>query len=240
MTALTSRSIETVNHYTPLHYLPFIGRSNALLCKPSLAAAGFTFSHLRSMSHARDVERGFGRYTHLTLGRHPPILKAKLAIGFPHVGVAVPASVVEAVPFDLCRFNVAMTRCLRRNGSPGFPESPTNGRYYGGLQIPVARTDEDKSAMLDKHLPKGTVIEVLVHGDLELPETTEIICYSDADAELAEDTLMKAGAPWAVNVSDPPAPYLWNNEHVRSVKSYLDQALRDPAWRGNGLEFDRL
>ena len=57
MTALTRRSIEKVYHYTPLHYLLFIGRSNAVLCKPSLAAAGFPFSHLRSASRGRDVER---------------------------------------------------------------------------------------------------------------------------------------------------------------------------------------
>jgi hypothetical protein len=240
MTALTRRSIEKVYHYTPLHYLLFIGRSNALLCKPSLAAAGFPFRHLRSTSRGRDVERGFGRYTHLTLGHDAPILKAKLAVGFPHVGLAVPTSVIEAVAFDLCRFNVAMTRRLRRNGSPGFPESRTNGRYYDGLQIPVARTDEDKSAMLDEHLPKGTMIEVLVHGDLQLPDITEVVCYSDADAELAKDTLLKAGALWAVTASDPPGPYLRNAEHVRSIESYLDQALSAPAWRGNGLEFDRV
>jgi hypothetical protein len=94
--------------------------------------------------------------------------------------------------------------------------------------------------MLDKHLPVRTMIEVLVHGDLELPDTTEVICYSDADAELAKDTLLKAGAPWAVTASDPSGPYPRNAEHVRSIEFYIDQALSDPTWRGDGLEFDRL
>jgi hypothetical protein len=50
MTTLSTRGIETVQHYAPLHYLPFIARSNAILNKPSLEAAGFKNTHLRSMS----------------------------------------------------------------------------------------------------------------------------------------------------------------------------------------------
>src|SRR5262245_21026291 len=125
MGILTQHKVDRIHHYTPLHYLPFIGRSKSLLCKPSLSAAGFSTSHLRSMSRDHDVACGFGAYTHLTLEPRPRILKAKLEAGFPHVDIAVPTNAVEAAPFSLCRFNVAMTRNLRRNGNPGFPESPT-------------------------------------------------------------------------------------------------------------------
>src|SRR5262245_766517 len=121
MGLLADKNITHVYHYTPLHYLPFIGRSQSLMSKPSLKAAGFPQKHLRSMSNGQDVARGFGEYTHLTLEEHPAILRAKLAAGFPHVGIAVPFEVIEATKFSLCRFNVAMTRFLRRDGKPGFP-----------------------------------------------------------------------------------------------------------------------
>ncbi|TMJ88145.1 MAG: hypothetical protein E6G76_11210 [Alphaproteobacteria bacterium] len=240
MGVLTQQHIERVHHYAPLHYLPFIGRSKSLLCKPSLLAAGFAQDHLRSMSREHDVERGFGAYTHLTLEPRPRILKAKLAAGFPHIGVAVPADCVEAVSFSLCRFNVAMTRHLRRNGQPGFPESSTNGRYYDQHQIPIARSDADKTAMLEKHLPANTMIEVLVHGDLVLPDRTEIGCFSDADAKIAQQVLSEVGAPWNVTSIASPGPYPRNAKHVEAITTFIDQALAELDWRGNGLEFDRL
>jgi hypothetical protein len=231
MGVLTKQHVERVHHYAPLHYLPFIGRSKSLMCKPSLLAAGFAQDHFRSMSRDQDVERGFGAYTHLTLEPCPRILKAKLA---------VPANCVEAVPFSLCRFNVAMTRYLRRNGQPGFPESSTNGRYYDQHQIPIARSDDDKMAMLEKHLPANTMIEVLVHGNLVLPDCTEIACFSDADAKIAKEVLSKVGAPWNVTCTASPGPYPRNAKHVTAITTFIDQALTQPEWCGNGLEFDRL
>src|SRR3546814_20766322 len=54
--------------------------------------------------------------------------------------------------FRSCRFNIAMTRYLRRDGKPGFPESPSNGHYYDHQQIPTAREIAEKEAMLQKHL----------------------------------------------------------------------------------------
>src|ERR1700754_384545 len=139
MGILQNAGVTNAYHFTPLHYLPFIAQSASLKSKPSLAADGFAATHLRSMSNAQDVTRGFGAYTHLTTDASPRILKAKLAAGFPHVGVSVPVPHVDNVEYSLCRFNVAMTRYLRKGSKKGFPESPTNGRYYKGHQIPIAR-----------------------------------------------------------------------------------------------------
>lgn len=240
MGILEDQKIDCVHHYAPLHYLPFIARSKALMSKPSLEVAGFAKTHLRSMSHAQDVERGFGAYSHLTIEPSPRILKAKLDAGFPHVGIAVPTSSIEAVEFSLCRFNVAMTRFLRRDGKPGFPESSTNGRYYDGHQIPIARTDEDKSAMLAKHLPAGTMIEVLVHGDLDLPKETEVLCFSPENKVLVESVLGQLRNIWNVKLLKPPGPYPRNHAHVENVTAFVQRAVAEPDWRGNGLEFDRL
>jgi hypothetical protein len=240
MGALSANGVEAVQHYAPLHYLPFIARSRAILSKPSLDAAGFKSTHLRSMSRGQDVARGFGSYAHMTLDRQPRILKAKLGAGFPHFALSVPVASIEAVPFSLCRFNVAMTRHLKRSKKRGAPESNTNGRYYLGHQIPIARTEEDKMAMLAKHLPLGTMIEVLIHGDLTLPDDTSVVCYSEGDTKIARNVLGKIECPWMVELSKPPGDYPRSPVHGKSVDEFIAQAMADPKWRGNGLEFDRL
>src|ERR1700720_2235867 len=75
---LSNHGVRLVYHCAPLHYLPFIARSRAVLSKPSLQKAGFGPSHLRPMSRDLDVERGFGSYAHLTLDDGPESLKSKV------------------------------------------------------------------------------------------------------------------------------------------------------------------
>jgi hypothetical protein len=240
MGVLAAEGIETVHHYAPLHYLPFIARSEAILSKPSLKKNGFGSTHLRSMSKKQDVARGFGDYAHLTLDPEPQILKAKLAAGFPHLAINVPVTTVDASSFSLCRFNVAMTRKLRRGRKRGFSESATDGRYYPGHQIPIARTDSDKTAMLQKHLSQSTMIEVLIHGDLKLPDETSVTCFSEADAKIAADLLAALGCSWKISTSPPSGAYPRNANYAAAVQDFIKQAKSDPSWRGNGLEFDRL
>jgi hypothetical protein len=239
MGVLTEEGVDVVHHYAPLHYLPFIARDGALLTKPSLIAKGFEASHLRSKSSKHDIARGFGDYGFLTLERHPRILAAKLNGGFPHIDIIVPAEAVENSNFDLCRYNVAMTRYLRRGGTPGFPESASNGRYYNGHQIPVARTIDDKRALLREHYDK-TMIEVLMHDDLPLPDNTRVQVYSEEDGALAERVLGDLESPWELELVDPPGPYPRSGEYAHAVDEFIQKALDDPTWLGNGLEFDKV
>lgn len=239
MGLLQDEGVDIVHHYTPLHYLPFIARDRALLTKPSLEARGFPPSHLRSKSSSHDIARGFGEYGFLTLERHPKILGAKLKGGFPHIDVLVPPEVLEHCTFDLCRFNVAMTRRLRRGDKPGFPESPTNGRYYGAHEIPVARTDGDKSSMLQKHYGV-TMIEVLIHGDLGLPDDTRVQLYSAEDEALAKSVLAALDVPWHVDLIEPPGLYPRSADYAEAVDEFIQKALNDPSWLGNGLEYDKV
>ena len=58
--------------------------------------------------------------------------------------------------------------------------------------------------MLAKHLPLGTMIEVLIHGDLTLPDDATAICYSEEDARIARDILKQIECPRKVELSDPP------------------------------------
>lgn len=239
MGLLQEEGVDRVHHYAPLHYLPFIARDRALLTKPSLAAKGFGSRHLRSKSSRHDVARGFGKYAFLTLERHPKILEAKLKGGFPHMDIIVPPEAVENTEFDLCRYNVAMTRYLRRAGSPGFPESASNGRYYDDHQIPVARTASDKRAMLQRHYDK-TMIEVLLHQNLHMPDDTCVQVYSPDDEALAKTTLQALQSPWTVELVAPPGPYPKSQDYAQEVDEYIKKALDDPTWLGNGLEFDKV
>jgi len=240
MGVLESSGVQQVHHYTPLHYLPFIARSRALLSKPSMRALGYHDSHFRSMSSRHDVARGFGSYTFLTLHPAPPILKAKLAAGFPHVRITVPVDSIDAVTYDLCRFNVAMTRQLRRGGKAGFPESLTNGRYYGNAEVPVARTKRDQMAMLERYAGTDSMIEVLVPDPLALLQETAVCCFSAEDRELAARILGQCDVGWSVVGVAPPGPYPRKRQHSQSVEQFVAQALDNAEWRGNGLEFDRL
>ncbi len=240
MGILTDNGVDAVHHYTPLHYLPFIARSGKLLGKPALAAAGFGLSHLRSMSSQQDVQRGFGEHGFLTIDSHPRILAAKLNAGFPHIGVLVPAAIIEDQKFALCRYNVAMTRYLRRHGKPGFEESATNGRYYDGRQIPIALEAADKAAMLHKYVGSDTMIEVLMYGDLDLPVDTKVVVYSQSDVTIAEHVLGFLNVAWTVVLTDAPGEYHRRQDYAAAVSDFIGKALADPSWRGDGLEFDRV
>ncbi len=240
MGILTDNGVEAVHHYAPLHYLPFIARSGKLLGKPALAAEGFTKSHLRSMSSQQDIQRGFGEHGFLTLDAHPRILAAKLDAGFPHIGILVPAGAIESQKFALCRYNVAMTRYLRRLGKPGFEESATNGRYYENRQIPIALESNDKVAMLKRYVGSSTMIEVLMYDELPLPSDTKVVVYSSADASIASEVMSSLGVTWSIVQNQPPGAYHRRQDYGKSVTDFVARALADPDWRGNGLEFDRV
>ena len=240
MSILQDAGITDVYHYTPLHYLPLIARVRALLSKPLIRARGFAEDHFRSMSHRHDIARGFGSYAFLTLHPAPPILKAKLSAGFPHICIRIPVAAVDRVPFDLCRFNVAMTRRLRRNGKTGFPESATNGRYYGDLEIPIARSSSDKAAMLARYAGSEAMIEVLIPGELHLPDDTSILCFSQQDHDLAADILSAHQLKWRLTLLGPPCQYVRRASYASSVEKFVAKALASTSWSGDGLEFDRV
>jgi hypothetical protein len=240
MKLFSEHGIEFVPHFTPLHYLPFIARSRSLKSKPALASDGFSDSHFRTKSKRQDVSRGFGEYAFLTLSQNPRIVVAKLKGGFPHIAINVPVAAFEKVDFDLCRFNVAMARRKPTSPTGGFPASDTNGRYYGKKTLPIARTVSDKKSLLAKHYPAGTMIEVLVRDRLPLPQNTTITCYSQGDQILAQRVLDALKVPWQLEISAPPGKYKRASQYVTLVQTFINRALLDANWRGNGIEFDKV
>lgn len=240
MRLFSDLEINFVQHFAPLHYLVFIARAESLKSKKALTFDGFADSHFRSKSKQHDVARGFGEYAFLTLSKSPRFVIAKLAGGFPHIAINVPVHAFQDVSFDLCRYNVAMARRKPTSPQGGFSESSTNGRYYDGKALPIARNTSDKESLLGKHYPLGTMIEVLVHRQILLPKNTEITCYSLDDLRIAQRILGALGSPWQAHFGVPPGVYNRNPRHVHAVEEFVELAIDDPSWRGDGLEFDRV
>lgn len=199
---------------------------------------GYGDDHFRSSSKNQDAQRGFASRVHLTPAAEPRLLAAKLKRGFPHVSVAIPTSELSHVCYDLCRYNIAKTRLLRRGSSIGASESPTNGRYYEFQQVPVARREEDKEAMLEKHVPLGTMIEVLIDKHLELPRNTEIIAYSKDDLILSQEILTRLDLPWVSRLENSSV-YVRSEIHANAVEFYVKSVLSGDQSVAE-IEFDQL
>lgn len=239
MGALSSSGLAYINHYAPLHYLPWIARDRALLSKTELRKRGFGDSHFRSTSWKQDSSRGFKDYAFLTIDTYPRILNAKLNAGFPHVAISVPAAEVEKTEYSLCRYNIARTRVLKKGNLPGRPEGNGNGRYYNTQQVPVANSDEDRIALLDKHLGVN-MIEVLVPGKLWLNHNSRILVYSKKDYKIAKNILLRCKRDWGVELVEPSGPYNRRDDYGASIIEFVNRCLEDPNWKGNGLDFDRV
>jgi hypothetical protein len=235
---LTQHEVNSVFHYSPLHYLYYVARDRRLLSKPELMKIGFKEQHFRSTSYKQDKKRGFEEYIHLTIDAHPPILKAKLKGGFPHFELEIPSLAIERVEFHLCRFNIAKTRYLL--GAKQAPiESPQNGRYYDDKKIPIAQTHAERLALFEANFNKN-MIEVLVPNILELPDSTIVTLFHAEDLDIAQELMQRIGVKWQLRLENLDDVYKRKPENVQRVQSFIAQALDDPNWKGNGLEFDRV
>jgi hypothetical protein len=235
---LSQFGITTICHYAPLHYLPFIARRGALLSKAELRRKGFADTHLRSTSSAQDERRGFSDYVHLTLDAHPPILRAKLARGFPHFEVAIPAPHFAGLEYLLCRFNIAKTRYFR-GAKREPPECDKNGHYYEEMRLPVAMTEAEREALLRLNYGQQ-MIEVLVRDQMPLGEGTSFRFFSHEDLASATQVLQAVDiATYALQI-DEQLQYSPSPNYRQAVAQALARAVSDPAWLGSGLEFDRV
>jgi hypothetical protein len=235
---LKEANINYAYHYAPMHYLPFILRSGELLSKNRLLADGFGTRHFRSTSSNQDKVRGFAAYVHASLSAHPPILKAKLGRGFPHVEFAIPVEAVEVRPYLLCRFNIAKTRYFR-GAKQEPPETPANGRYLADLRLPVASTNGEKVNLLKANLGVR-MIEVLIEDRLPLPRQTVITVFSDADLAIAQRLVREISKIPYPTAIDSSLAYPERQQIRKEVVSAMERAATEADWKGSGLEFDRV
>lgn len=238
MSELESARVTHIYHVAPTHYLPLILRDGSLRSKQGLLQAGYTHAHFRSTSHRQDSERGFGNVVHCTTAPHPPILTAKLSRGFPHLRFAFPINTVPA-EHEISRFNIARGRYLRSGNAP-LPETDRNGRYYDEYELPVARTAAERRALLAAADLNRVMLEVLIPEQFPLPESTEIHCFSDWDRELVGRVLEQIGSGITVVPQASEGRYPEHELFRSQVAEFVERALADPDWTGNGLDFDRL
>jgi len=210
----------------------------ALISKEKLRSKGFSENHFRSTSKKQDIQRGFAEYVHLSILDMPPILQAKLQKGFPHFEVKIASRYVDEQEYLLCRFNIAKTR--RFVGAKSEPEeSECNGRYYENKALPVAMTAAEKEGLLSCNLGKN-MIEVLVPNNLRLNDQVIFSFFSDSDLTKASEIAEALDIQVTMEIHPTADRYSYNQQYSENTYSFLDKALLDENWKGNGLEFDNL
>ncbi len=94
--------------------------------------------------------------------------------------------------------------------------------------------------MLQKYVGSDTMMEVLTYDELNLPADTKVVVYSQADGTIAEKVLNVLNVPWSIVLTDAPGEYHRRQDYAAAVSDFIDKALADEEWRGDGLEFDRV
>ncbi len=139
--ALIAGGVAQVFHAAPLHYVPLILQSGALLSKNALRAHGYLTSHFRRSSWSTDEKRGFAGVVHLMAFLEFELLDAKLGQGFPHVCFSIPTEHLPAHGVLVCRYNIA-----RNHGT--FSESSEHGFRREPFMIPVGVSAGEATSIL--------------------------------------------------------------------------------------------
>jgi hypothetical protein len=84
------------------------------------------------------------------------------------------------------------------------------------------------------------MLEVLVNQQLPLSGTVVLRTYCDIDQSIAQNVLNEFGIVWEVELHSVPSTYARKTAYAEKVSAFIQVALSDPDWRGNGLEFDRV
>ena len=172
-------------HATPLHYLPHVLQSGALYPKSVLAARGIA---PRPTALRRDRMLGLADWVHLSLRPDTPLLRDKLARGYPHALLVFDRAAVLALPqVALLPFN---TKAWRSRAA------------CAPVTDPAEQTD-----LLRRHADTGRFpsLEVLVRYGLDLAPLVRVAFVSEEErawvADLAADLALPAPAPLAADAA---------------------------------------
>lgn len=167
-------------HAAPLHYLPHILESGALYAKSILVGQGIK---PRRSAVRRDTMLGLTDWVHLSTRSDTPLLRDKLARGYPHVLLAFDREAVLALP------EVALL--------------PYNTKAWQTRSAYVPITDAaEKEALLRRHDEEHrfSSLEVLVHYGLDFAHLTKITFAADDECQWATELL----AVLKLEVAVPP------------------------------------
>ena len=84
------------------------------------------------------------------------------------------------------------------------------------------------------------MLEILLQNTYALPVATRIECFSQFDVDIANLVIARTRETFTVEQLEPEIEYAENAAFRLEVETFSNSALDDPAWKGNGLDFDRL
>jgi hypothetical protein len=160
-------------HATPLHYLPHILQSGALYAKSILAGQGIK---PRQSAVRRDKMLGLADWVHLSTRSDTPLLRDKLARGYPHALLVFDRAAVLNLP------EVALL--------------PYNTKAWRSRSAYVPVTDSaEKAEMLRRHDETHTFpsLEVLVHYGLDFAHLQKIAFAADDECQWMTDLITALG-----------------------------------------------
>lgn len=160
-------------HAAPLHYLPHILQSGALYAKSVTAGQGIA---PRSSAVRRDTMLGLTDWVHLSTRPDTPLLRDKLARGYPHALLVFDRAAVLALP------EVAL---LPYN---------TKAWHSKAAYVPVTG-DTEKTELLRVHdeTHRYPSLEVLVHYGLDFAHLQQIVFADDEEREWLTILMMELG-----------------------------------------------
>ncbi len=183
-------------HAAPLHYLPHILQSGALYAKSILAGQGI---RPRRSAVRRDTMLGLADWVHLSTRPDTPLLRDKLARGYPHVLLEFDRDAALALP------EVAL---LPYN---------TKAWHTRAAYVPVTAAAE-KTEMLRRHneTQHFPSLEVLVHYGLDFAPLRKIHFAADDECQWASELIavlsLLISVPLAV---DPALAALYTSREIR-------------------------
>ncbi|GAB4463061.1 MAG: hypothetical protein OHK0029_31080 [Armatimonadaceae bacterium] len=96
-------------HTTPLHYAPYLLATGAIYSQAELRRLELPITPRPTAAH-RDRKLGLDRFVHLSFAPQTPLLKDKLARGFPHVLLVFGAEIAREPDAAFVRYNAKAWR----------------------------------------------------------------------------------------------------------------------------------
>lgn len=208
-------------HTTPLHYLPYLLHTGAILSAAQLAAGKHPIRP-RPTAIARKTKLGLANYIHLSPKTATPLLSDKLRKGYPHALIAFDRIQVSALPGTaLLKFNTK--RWAHRDDF-----------------VPV--TDDTEKQIIWEEYARGKYpsLEILVADRLEMSLATGLYFANEEEAEIVESIVTR------FSLRAPPIQIACTyfspdhySEHLTNIQEYFnDCCVQDAVLPPPDLPFD--
>lgn len=187
---------EHLYHAAPLHYVPAILASGALLPVADLIARGIL---PRATAARRDRKLGLQAYAHLSPKSRTPLLADKLRKGYPHALFVFDGPGALALP-----------------GAAAVPYNPKSWRHredFAPVPDPVER-----AALLTAHASgRYPSLEIVVPGPVPLSLALHLAFVAPAELQAIRDVIAAAGIESAVSMTIAPDLFPQPAEPYRPV-----------------------